>query len=167
MAGPRHLQGKGAAMPTIALPRRTPIDAPEEVAAVEALLSAIAGMIAATGGFAALMGRDLLGMEVAQRAAILTAMYDDGEVVLGWRDGRDGAVVNMALERLEADGPLWRAEFFVEGPQGHESCGAMADRSLDGLSRAVMAALGRGAPRGLEGVAAATAGAVRTHHPPV
>jgi hypothetical protein len=147
-------------MPTIALPRRTPIDASEEIAAVEALLSAIAGMIAATGGFAALMGRDLLGMEVAERAAILTGMYDDGEVVLGWRDGRDGAVVNMALERLEADGPLWRAEFFVEGPQGHESRGAVADRDVAALSRAVMAALSRGAPRGLEGVAAATAGAL-------
>ena len=148
-------------MPTIALPRRTPIDAPEEVAAVEALLSAIAGMMAATGGFAALMGRDLLGMDIAERAAILTDMYGDGEVVLGWRDGRDGAVVNMALERLEADGALWRAEFFVEGRHGHESRGAVADRAIAPLSRAVMAALDRGAPRGLKGIAAATAGALR------
>lgn len=143
------------------LPRRTPIADPADVAGVEALVAALTGVVAATGGLVALMGQPLLDIPLMERASILTEMYDDGEVVFGWRDGRDGAVVNMALERLDGGrGVVWRAELFVEDAEGHGSAGALADRDLRALSLALLAAIDRGAPRDLPTPGAALARAL-------
>ncbi|MFN3614186.1 MAG: hypothetical protein ACK4WC_06470 [Rubrimonas sp.] len=142
-------------------PRRAAIDDPAEIAGIEALLAALSGMIVAAGGAAALMGRDLLEMTPAQRAAALTAMYDDGEVVLGWRHGC-GTVVNMTLERLEIDGAtMWRAQFHVEEDAGHVLRGALAARDLKALGAAALRVAAAGDPGTLPSPGAALAAALR------
>lgn len=142
-------------------PRRTPIADPEEIAGIEALLAAITGLIVATGGAAALMGRDLLAMTPHERALALTAMYDDGEVVLGWRHG-DGAIVNMTLERMTV-GPAtaWRANFHVEEKAGHALRGAVAARDLRTLASAALRTAAAGDPGPLPSPGAALAAALR------
>ncbi|TVQ58089.1 MAG: hypothetical protein EA355_02745 [Rhodobacteraceae bacterium] len=141
---------------------RTPIDAQADIAAVETLIAGLSGVIAATGGVAALAGRDLLETDVVERAAMLTAMYDDGEVVFGWRDGRTGDVANVVLERLAAGSGriVWRAEVYVEEDAGHALRGAFVARDLADVSAALTCAAGEALARPLPKPGAALAAAL-------
>jgi hypothetical protein len=143
--------------------RRLPVADPADAAAIEAALSAVAGMLAATGGAVAIAGRDLFSTPVAERARLLTAMYDAGEVVVGWRDGRDGMVTNVVIERLAAgaEAVVWRAEIYVEGAEGHVLRGALAARAAGALGAALVGAAGDGAGAPLPSPAAAVAAALR------
>jgi hypothetical protein len=142
-------------------PRRTPIADPAEIAAIETLLSTLGGVIAATGGFAALNGRDMHAMTMRQRAAALTPMYDDGEVVMGWRHG-DGAVVNMVVERLESGAAVvWLARLHIEEDGGHALRGALAARDPVALGVAVLRAAAHGDPGALPSAGAALVAALR------
>jgi hypothetical protein len=142
--------------------RRLPMDDPDEIMAVETLISGLAGLISATGGFMALAGRDLLGATVAERAEALTEMYDAGEVVFGWRDGRTGEVANVVLERLGAAGGrvVWRAEVYVEEADGHALRGALVERDLGALAAGLTAAAGDALAQPLPAPGAALAAAL-------
>ncbi len=148
--------------------RRIEIDDPADIAVLEGVVSALAGAALATGGVAALAGRDLHALSLAERAGLLTAMYDAGEVVMGWRDARDGSTVNLVIERLAAgaEAVVWRAEAFVERrdappPGGPVLRGALADRRADGLARRLVAAAARGFADPLPSPTAAVAAALR------
>jgi hypothetical protein len=137
-------------LPTI---RRLPIEGRNDIAALEGVISAVAGVVAATGGTAALAGRDLFGMSAQGRAVLLTDMYEAGEVIFGWRDGRDGVVVNISLERIEAAAGEtrregWRARLYVEEPEGHMLRAAFVEGGLNALGRRLIAAANDGPPDG-------------------
>jgi hypothetical protein len=123
-----------------------PIADPAAIAAIETGLSGLCGAITAMGGFVALAGRELLTTPPLERARMLTRMYDAGELVFGWRDGRDGAVVNVVLEGVAGAGGAggYCAELFVETPQGHQSRGALADRDPAALMTALAAVAATG-----------------------
>jgi hypothetical protein len=144
--------------------RRLEIDEPTDIAALERAVSGIAGVVAATGGAVALAGRSLFDMSVAERARLLTAMYDVGEVVFGWRDGRDGSVINVVVERLAAgaEAVVWRAEVYVEDEHGHALRGALAARRADALADALVKAASAGFPEPMASSAGAVAAALRT-----
>lgn len=143
--------------------RRLEIDEPTDIAALERAVSGVAGMAAATGGAVALAGRSLFEMSVAERARLLTAMYDAGELVFGWRDGRDGAVFNVVVERLAAgaEAVVWRAEVYVEDAGGHALRGALAARRADALASRLVAAAGSGFPEPMASSVGAVAAALR------
>jgi hypothetical protein len=129
--------------------RRLAIEGRNDIAALEGVISAVAGVVAATGGAAALAGRDLFGTSAEGRALLLNDMYDAGEVIFGWRDGRDGAIVNVALERLEVTTGetcrrCWRAEVYVEEEAGHALRGAFVEGALTDLGRRLLAAANDG-----------------------
>ena len=131
-------------------PRRVPIADPADIAAIEQAISAVAGAIAASGGGAAIAGRDLYETSVEGRALLLTDMYDAGEVIFGWRDGRDGAVVNIALEKLAvAEGSeerrCWRALVYVEEPEGHILRGGFVEGDLGAMAARLFGAAQAGA----------------------
>ena len=116
---------------------RAPIDADADIAALEGGLSALTGLVSAGGGLMALAGRDLLATPVAERARLLSAMYDDGEVVFGWRDG-EGRVANVVVERLRNDAAVvYLAEIFDETADGHVAAGALRDADPAALMRAL------------------------------
>ena len=125
---------------------RRPIDDPGEIAGIETALSALAGLLAARGGFVALGGRDLFAMSVEGRAVLLTEMYGSGEVILGWREP-GGPVINLALERLRvrvggATRIGWRAQFYREDAEegGHLLLGALMAASVPALSDRLLSA---------------------------
>lgn len=121
--------------------RRTPIEDPDDIAALEAAITALCGVVAARGGFTALVGRDLLAIPPAERARVLTAMYDAGEVVIGWRDGVSGEVLNAVIERLAGQETVgYRIELYVEGADGHVLRGALAERDAAALGTALAGA---------------------------
>jgi hypothetical protein len=143
------------------LPRisRLPIESRNDVAGVEGLISAVAGVIAATGGQAALGGDAIFSMSVEERAAVLNAMYGEGEVVFGWRH-REGAVVNIALDKVSVEaGPRrrdgWRALVYVEEEDGHALCGAMLAPAITALSQRTIALANQDRPGAMQGEAAA------------
>jgi hypothetical protein len=143
--------------------RRLEIDEPTDIAALERAVSGVAGVAAATGGAVALAGRNLFELSVAERARLLTAMYDAGEVVFGWRDGRDGSVVNVVVERLAAgaEAVVWRAEVYVEDDGGHVLKGALAARRVDVLASRLVGAASEGFPEPMASSAGAVAAALR------
>jgi len=117
--------------------RRAEIADPAEIARLEAGLSALTGLVSASGGLVALAGRDLLATPAPHRAHLLTAMYDDGEVVFGWRDC-DGRVVNVVLERMrDGAAAVYLAEVFDETAAGHVASGALVDADPAALMRAL------------------------------
>ena len=128
-------------------PQRRPIADPADVSAVECAISAVVGMIGATGGFVALAGRDLLSMAVIERIALLSRMHHAGDVVFGLFDGRSGETYNVVLEHLSAPPhglSCWRAEIHVARPDGHESLGALSAPDAKGLGDALLKAVGAG-----------------------
>jgi hypothetical protein len=140
--------------------RRLPIEGRNDIAAIEGVICSVAGVIAATGGAAALAGRDLFGTSAEGRAVLLTDMYEAGEVVFGWRDGRDGAVVNVALERVEVStGGLtrrgWRAQLYVEEREGHALRALVLERDLNAIGRRLLEAANHGPPDAADSAAAA------------
>ena len=146
--------------------RRQPIADPGDIRWIENMISAVAGLIGASGGAVAIAGRDLYADAAAERARLLTAMYDAGEVVFGYRDARDGAVVNMVVERLAVAGPgaprdCWRAEVFVEEAEGHALRGALVEREAAALAEKVVAAVSPGLSAPLPAPGAALARALR------
>ena len=125
---------------------RAPIENHDEIVVIEGVISAIAGLVSAQGGTAALGGRDLYAMSPDGRATLLTDMYDAGEVIFGWRDPARGAVRNVVLERLSvAVGAercaCWRAEIYREDAEGggHLLEGALVETALDAVSRGLLA----------------------------
>lgn len=146
---------------------RSIIADPAEIAWVETMITAVAGLITATGGMVALAGRELYEDSALDRAAALTAMYDAGEVVFGYRDARDGAVVNVVVERLNVRGcgapcACWRAEVYVEECDGHALRGALVRREAAALAEAVVAAISEGLSTPLPAPGAALARALRS-----
>jgi len=146
--------------------RRQAIDDPADIRWIENMISAIAGLIAASGGAVAIAGRDLYADAAPARARALTAMYDAGEVVFGYRDARDGAVVNLVVERLAVAGAgapreCWRAEVFVEEAEGHTLRGALVEREAAALAEKVVAAVSAGLSAPLPAPGAALARALR------
>ena len=129
--------------------RRIPIGDPTDIAEIERMLTAAAGVVAACGGHAALGGRDLFAMSPDARAVLLTDMYDAGEVIFGWRAGDDALARNVAIERLSvsaAGGAAregWRAEFYREDPEGggHLLHGAVVSDSLHEIAESLVAAV--------------------------
>lgn len=83
-------------------------------------------------------------------------------MIFGWRDGRTGDVANVVLERLggPAEQVMWRAEIYVEGPEGHALRGALVERELDALARGLAAAAGDALARTLPSPGAALAAAL-------
>lgn len=145
---------------------RQAIDDPAEIRWIETMISAVAGLISASGGAVALAGSDLYAGSAAERARALTAMYDTGEVVFGYHDPRDGAVVNLVVERLSVSGAdrprtCWRAEVYVEGADGHALRGALVEREAAALAEAVVAAIGGGLSAPLPAPGAALARQLR------
>lgn len=127
---------------------RAAIEDPAEIAAVEGVVSAIAGLMRAQGGEAALAGRDLYDMSVEGRALLLSDMYDAGEVIFGWRDPRSGDVANVALEKLTVGlGPrrvgCWRAEVYVEDEAGHALRGGFVNRAATEVADRLLTAVNR------------------------
>lgn len=142
-------------MAVVAFPetRRVSIPDPAEHEAVEALVSAISGLAVAMGGTAALAGRELFALPVPLRARMLTEMYDDGEVVFGWREPSRGEVFNVALEKIavrrgDAEALAWRASLYAEEAEGHVLRGAAVEPTLDETARRLTAAAS-GAPAAL------------------
>lgn len=142
-------------MAVVAFPgtRRVPIADPAEYAGIEALVSAVAGLATATGGAAALGGRELFALSVFDRAMILGQMYEEGEVVFGWREPEAGLVSNVTLEKIEVTRgetaeAAWRALLYVEEAEGHALRGALVEPSLDDAARRLTAAAS-GAPEAL------------------
>jgi hypothetical protein len=88
---------------------------------------------------------------------MLTAMYDAGEVVIGYADARNGDIVNVVVEYLllepgSAGGaarPLWRALVYVEEPQGHELRGVMAGETWNAVAQQLLDAVADGLRRPL------------------
>lgn len=155
-------------MSIAAFPRasRRSIDDPADIRWIETMISAVAGLVSATGGAVAIAGRDLYGAAPPERARQLTAMYDAGEVVFGYRDARDGAVVNLVVERLDVTGPqaprtCWRAEVYVEAEDGHALRGALVEREAAALAEAVVSAVSGGLSAPLPAPGAALARALR------
>ncbi|SEA69872.1 hypothetical protein [Rubrimonas cliftonensis] len=138
-------------------PRRLPIEEPEEIAAIEGGLTAVHGLMSASGGFLALAGVEISEMNVLARAETLTRMYDAGEVVVGWRDGRDGRIVNVVIEKLaiEPAGGGFRAEVYLETEGGHALAGALAGRTAEDLADALLEAAADGLAAGLPSPGAA------------
>lgn len=126
------------------------IDDRGTIAAIEDLFAAIVGLITATGGSFAIAGRDVLDTPLAERARLLTGMYDAGEVVVGYADARNGDVVNIVIEHLMlcAPGgppqPCWRALVYVEEPMGHELRGAIASHRWPDVGQRLFAAVSDG-----------------------
>lgn len=126
------------------------IDDRGTIAAIEDLFSAIAGLITATGGSFAIAGRDVLDTPLPERARLLTAMYDAGEVVVGYADARSGDVVNIVIEHLmlctmgTPPQPCWRALVYVEEPMGHELRGTIAAHRWADVGQALFAAVNDG-----------------------
>ena len=126
------------------------IDDRGTIAAIEDLFAAIAGLITATGGSFAIAGRDVLDTPLAERARLLTQMYDAGEVVVGYADARNGDVVNIVVEHLMLCGsgidptPCWRALIYVEEPMGHELRGTIAAHRWADVAQALFAAVNDG-----------------------
>lgn len=146
---------------------RSVIADPAEIAWVETMITAVAGLITATGGAVALAGRELYADSAAERAVALTAMYDAGEVVFGYRDARDGAVVNLVVEKLSVRGAgapclCWRAEVYVEQEDGHALRGALVEREAASLAEAVVAVVSDGLSAPLPAPGAALARALRS-----
>lgn len=145
---------------------RQAIADPADIRWIETMIAAVAGLVSATGGAVALAGRDVFADGAADRARALTSMYDAGEVVFGYHDARDGAVVNLVVERLgvgAADAPrtCWRAEIYVEGDDGHALRGALVEREAAALAEAVVTAVSGGLSAPLPAPGAALARALR------
>jgi hypothetical protein len=143
-------------MTVIAFPaaERIEIADPAEVDAIESMICAVAGLIGATGGSAAIAAQDLFETPLATRIALLNRMYQEGEVVFGCRDGRDGGVYNIVIEKLRLP-PLgresWRAEIFVEAADGHASLGTLTDSRIGTVARAVLGSVSQGFSQPLSG----------------
>ena len=134
---------------------RLGIDDHGTIAAMEDLFSMLAGVITATGGTFAVAGRDVYDSTLCERATSLTAMYDAGEVVVGYADARSGDIVNIVIEHLLLDDeamaprPIWRALVFVEEPQGHELRGVLAGAHWSDLAQQLFDAVNDGLRRPL------------------
>lgn len=142
------------------------IDDRATIAAMEQLFAAIAGLIAATGGSFAIAGRDIRDQSVPERALRLTAMYEAGEVVVGYADARNGDVVNIVIEHLLLRGsgpegcdsePCWRALVYVEECEGHVLRGALSARRWAEVAGPLFEAVSDGLRRPLPSRGAATA----------
>ena len=134
-------------------PQRRAIADPGDIGAIESAISAVVGTICATGGHVALAGRDLLATPVATRIALLTQMYDAGEVVFGFFDGRSGDTFNVVLEQfsLPPQGSVgWRAEIYAARPDGHELLGALSATDAATLGATLVRAAGVGFSEPLE-----------------
>lgn len=153
-------------MSVVAFPRpqRLAIADPGDVSAIETAISAVVGTICATGGNVALAGRDLLSTPVSARIALLTEMYDAGEVVFGFFDARCGDTFNVVMERLSLppQGSVgWRAEIYTARPDGHELLGALSATDATTLGAALVRAAGVGFSEPLESPGKALARIVR------
>lgn len=148
-------------------PARVSIDDRATIAAIEDLFTAVAGVIAATGGSFAIAGHDVRDTTPLQRARTLTAMYDAGEVVVGYADARSGDVVNIVIEHLllnacsASDAPCWRALIYVEEPMGHELRGSLVAHDWRGLAAPLFDAITDGLRRPLPSARAALAALAR------
>lgn len=129
---------------------RLPIGDARDIAAIEELLSTLAGLITATGGYFAIGGRDVMETPLLERARILTTMYDAGEVVVGYADARNGDVVNLVIERLAVSvgaaepAPCWRALVYVEEFEGHALRGSLAAWRWPALAGSLLRAVDGG-----------------------
>lgn len=151
-------------MTTNPFPDATPVSIDDRgtIAAMEDLFAAIAGLITATGGRFAIAGHDIADQTLAERAQRLTAMYDAGEVVIGYADARNGDVVNIVVEHLmAADGratePCWRALVYVEECEGHMLRGALSGRRWSDIAQPLFDAVSDGLRRPLPSRKAAAA----------
>jgi hypothetical protein len=127
---------------------RVEIADPAEIAEIERFLAGLAGMVSACGGVVALAGRELYGLTVAERIAMLGPMYDAGEVIVGYRDAIRGEVVNLVIEKRAAGGAArWRAEVYREDEGGHALAGAIAEADAAALCRRLTAVVGEGPAR--------------------
>jgi hypothetical protein len=146
--------------------RRVSIEDRGTIAAMEDLFAMMAGVITATGGAFAIAGHDVRDSSIAERMRALTAMYDAGEIVVGYADARSGDVVNVVIEHLAlGDGrddiearSVWRALVYVEEPEGHELRGVLTGRDWSALAQQLFDAVNDGLRRPLPMKRSALAG---------
>lgn len=136
-------------MTVIAFPtaRLSPIDDPADISAVEASLCAISGLVCATGGHVALAGRELASLSVPTRIALLSRMYDRGEVAFDYVDARSGEIVSVVIGQFS--GPqrrptTWRAEVDVARAGGRLSLGALSSPDAQSLGEALLRGVSAG-----------------------
>ena len=147
-------------MSVIPFPRaqRVAIANAGDVGEIEALICGIAGMICATGGMVAIAGHDIHATAIETRIALLSEMYAEGEVVIGYLDARSDETINIAIEKLTLppqgrEG--WRADVFVADEDGHASLGALSAPDARTLCKDLLDGVSDGFTRPLDSAGAA------------
>ena len=147
-------------MSVIPFPRaqRVAIIDAADVGEIEGLICGIAGVMCATGGMVAIAGRDIQLTSIEARIALLSEMYAEGEIVIGYLDARSDETINIVIEKLTLppqgrEG--WRADVFIADEDGHAALGALSAPDARTLAHDLLDRVGEGFTRPLDSAGAA------------